>query len=105
VGEETLGISSLDETSPTPGQVPIPCVMGAQLDLILIHQIQSKLRRSVLEKLEKMVSKRKHNTWMVTYLVTFVLLHNTSLITAHDASYALKHHMDVSLLYKLLSER
>jgi len=94
VGEETLGISSLDETSPTPGQVPIPCVMGAQLDLILIHQIQSKLRRSVLEKLEKMVSKRKHNTWMVTYLVTFVLLHNTSLITAHDASYALKHHMD-----------
>lgn len=98
VGEERLGMSQdiLDETSPTPGRVPLPPVMGAQLDLILIHHIQSQLRRQVLEKLEKLVSKRKHNTWMITYLVTFVLLHNTSLITAHDAGYARKHAMKVS---------
>lgn len=98
VGEERLGMPEdiLDETSPTPGAIPLPPVMGAQLDLILIHHIQTKLRRQVLEKLEKMISKRKHNTWMITYLVTFVLLHNTSLITAHDAGYARKHEMNVS---------
>lgn len=105
VGEETLGMPTdiLDDTSPSPNKIPLPPVLGAQLDLILIHHIQAKLRRQVLDRLEKMVSKRKHNTWMVTYLVTFVLLHNTALITAHDASYALKHGMDVSL-FKLCLE-
>ncbi|KAF4123959.1 hypothetical protein GMORB2_5675 [Geosmithia morbida] len=95
VGEETLGIPEdiLDETSPTPGKIPVPPVLGAQLDLILIHDIQAKLRRRLLERLEKLVSKRKLNTWMVTYLVIFVLLHNTALITAHDAGYARKHGM------------
>ncbi len=99
VGDETLGMSKdiLDATSPTPNKIPLPPVLGAQLDLILIHHIQSKLRRQVLDRLERMVSKRKHNTWMVTYLVTFILLHNASLITAHDASYARKHGMNVSL--------
>lgn len=97
VGKETLGMSGdiLDHTSPSPGRIPLPPVLGAQLDLILIHHIQSHLRRQVLDKLEKMVSKKKLNTWMITYLVIFVLLHNTSLITAHDAGYARKHGMKV----------
>ncbi|VUC34450.1 unnamed protein product [Clonostachys rosea] len=95
VGEETLGMPKdiLDETNPNPGSIPVPPVLGAQLDLILIHHIQSGLRRQVLDRLEKIVSKRKHNTWMVSYLVTFVLLHNAALITAHDAGYARKHGM------------
>lgn len=97
VGEETLGMPKdiLDETNPHPGTIPIPPVLGAQLDLILIHHIQSSLRRQVLDRLEKMVSKRKHSAWMVSYLVTFVLLHNAALITAHDAGYARKHGMNV----------
>lgn len=97
VGEETLGMPRdiLDQTSPNPGKIPLPPVLGAQLDLILIHHIQSQLRRQVLDKLERMVSKKKLNTWMITYLVTFVLLHNTALITAHDAGYARKHGMKV----------
>ncbi|CAH0026566.1 unnamed protein product [Clonostachys rhizophaga] len=96
VGEETLGMPKdiLDETNPHPGTIPIPPVLGAQLDLILIHHIQSSLRRQVLDRLEKMVSKRKHSAWMVSYLVTFVLLHNAALITAHDAGYARKHGMN-----------
>lgn len=97
VGEETLGIPCLDDCSSTPGKIPIPCVMGAQLDLILIHQIQSKLRCSVLEKLEDILLRSKLQSWMATYLVTFVLLHNTSLITAHDAGYARKHNMGVNI--------
>ncbi|KYK57680.1 tetratricopeptide repeat domain containing protein [Drechmeria coniospora] len=95
VGNETLGMPGtiLDTTSPHSGKIPIPPVLGAQLDLVLIHHIQSKLRREVLDGLQKMVLKNKQSTWFVAYLVTFILLHNTSLITAHDAGYARKHGM------------
>ncbi|KAK5990690.1 Satratoxin biosynthesis SC3 cluster transcription factor SAT20-like protein [Cladobotryum mycophilum] len=95
VGEETLGMPNdiLDETSPSPGKIPVPPVLGAQMDLILIHHIQTRLRRELLDKLQKMVLKNKQSCWLVTYIVTFILLHNASLITAHDASYARKHGM------------
>lgn len=97
VGEETLGMPQniLDETNPNHGSIPLPPVLGAQLDLILIHHIQTKLRRELLDRLQKMIAKNKQNTWLVTYLVIFILLHNTALITAHDASYARKHGMKV----------
>ncbi|OAA73245.1 hypothetical protein ISF_00146 [Cordyceps fumosorosea ARSEF 2679] len=93
VGEETLDMPAdiLDETSPTPGKVPLPPVMGEQLNLIIIHQIQAKLRKSVLDQLQKIVQKNKQSTWLVTYYVDFILLHNASMIIAHDAGYAKKH--------------
>ncbi|KAG5965411.1 hypothetical protein E4U58_002822 [Claviceps cyperi] len=93
VGEEKLGMADdiLDDTHPNPGRIPVPPVLGAQLDLVMIHQIQARLRHEVLDKLQKMILKNKPNTWFVTYLVSFLLLHNAALITAHDASYARKH--------------
>ncbi|KAG6109170.1 hypothetical protein E4U14_003323 [Claviceps sp. LM454 group G7] len=93
VGEEKLGMADdiLDETHPNPGRIPVPPVLGAQLDLVMIHQIQVRLRHEVLDKLQKMILKNKPDTWFVTYLVLFLLLHNAALITAHDASYARKH--------------
>jgi hypothetical protein len=95
VGDDTLGMPQdiLDETSSTPGKIPMPPVLGAQLDLVLIHHIQSHLRRLVLDKLEKLIAKRHLNTWMATYMAIFILLHNASLIISHDASYARKHGM------------
>ncbi|KAF4988264.1 hypothetical protein FGRMN_9868 [Fusarium graminum] len=95
VGEETLGMNEniLDETNPNHGKIPLPPVLGAQMDLVLIHHIQTKLRRELLDKLQKMMSKNKQSTWLVTYLVIFILLHNTALITSHDAGYAKKHGM------------
>ncbi|KAF5019386.1 hypothetical protein F66182_8616 [Fusarium sp. NRRL 66182] len=95
VGKETLGMDRniLDETNPNHGMIPLPPVLGAQMDLVLIHHIQTRLRRELLDKLQKMMSKNKQSTWLVTYLVIFILLHNTALITAHDAGYAKKHGM------------
>ncbi|KAK7397609.1 hypothetical protein QQX98_013020 [Neonectria punicea] len=95
VGDETLGMPRdiLDETSPNHGMIPLPPVLGAQLDLVLIHHIQTRLRRELLDRLQKMIQKNKQSTWLVTYLVTFILLHNTALITGHDAGYARKHGM------------
>ncbi|KAI2602016.1 hypothetical protein GGR54DRAFT_654819 [Hypoxylon sp. NC1633] len=93
VGEETLGMPKdiMDSTSPLEGCIPLPPVMGAQIELILIHQIQSSLRREMLENLQAMTQANKHQTWFTTYLVTFILLHNVSLLCQHDAAYAQKH--------------
>ncbi|KAI5920041.1 hypothetical protein F4810DRAFT_453549 [Camillea tinctor] len=93
VGEETLGMSRdiMDETSPLKGCIPLPPVMGAQIELVLIHQIQSGLRREMLENLQAMTQANKHQTWFTTYLITFILLHNVALLCQHDAGYARKH--------------
>ncbi|KAF2965893.1 hypothetical protein GQX73_g7651 [Xylaria multiplex] len=78
VGEETLGMTSdiMDETSPLRGKIPLPPVMGAQIELVLIHQIQSSLRREMLENLQTMTQANKQ-----------------TLLCQHDASYARKHGM------------
>lgn len=99
VGRETLGMPQniLDETSPTPGHIPLPPVLGAQLNLVMIHQIQAKLRKAVLDQLQRLVLKHKHTNWLVMYFVDFILLHNASMIIGHDASYARKHGINVRI--------
>ncbi|KAI2628897.1 hypothetical protein GGS21DRAFT_228149 [Xylaria nigripes] len=95
VGEETLGMSPdiMDETSPLRGKIPLPPVMGAQIELVLIHQIQSSLRREMLENLQSITQANKQQTWFTTYLITFILLHNVALLCQHDTGYARKHGM------------
>lgn len=98
VGPETLGMSRdiMDATSPLAGKIPLPPVMGAQIDLILINQIQKSWRKDALEGLQEMIQNGKQKTWLTTYLVTLMMLHNAALITAHDAGYARKHGIPVS---------
>ncbi|KAK4153399.1 hypothetical protein C8A00DRAFT_33883 [Chaetomidium leptoderma] len=94
VGDDTLGMARdiiNDQDNPQHGKIPLPPVMGAQIDSVIIHQIQPRLRRKALEELQKMTQEKKQKTWLTTYLVTFVLLHNIALITKHDADYAKKH--------------
>ncbi|KAL2023444.1 hypothetical protein VTK56DRAFT_2440 [Thermocarpiscus australiensis] len=96
VGDDTLGMPQdliKDKDNPLHGKIPLPPVMGAQIDSVLIHQIQPQLRRKALEELQKMTQEKKQRTWLTTYLVTFILLHNIALITKHDAEYAKKHGM------------
>ncbi|KAL7628686.1 hypothetical protein AAE478_000201 [Parahypoxylon ruwenzoriense] len=99
VGDETLGMHHdiMDETSPLRGCIPLPPVMGAQIELVLIHQIQSSLRREMLENLQSMTQANKHQTWFTTYLITFILLHNVALLCQHDAGYARKHGIKVCI--------
>ncbi|KAL7902173.1 hypothetical protein HDV63DRAFT_410026 [Trichoderma sp. SZMC 28014] len=96
VGKETLDMSAniLDESNPDHGKIPLPPVMGAQMDMILIHHIQNKLRHELLDNLQKVMLRNKPKSWLVTYLVSFILLHNIALITKHDAGYATKHGMN-----------
>lgn len=101
VGNDTLDMPRdiiNDRDNPLHGKIPLPPVMGAQIDSVIIHQIQPRLRRKTLEELQKMTQEKKQKTWLTTFLVTFILLHNIALITKHDADYARKHGMKVSLL-------
>lgn len=97
VGEETLGMPRdiMPRSSPQHGKIPLPPVMGAQIDMILISNVQTMLRREMLDKLQRIIQQNKQSTWLTTYLVTFVLLHNIALITKHDHNYAKKHGMQV----------
>lgn len=98
VGDETLGMSKdiiNDPENALCGKVPLPPVMGAQIDSVLIHEVQAALRRETLEVLQQLTQEKRRKTWFTTYLATFILLHNIALITKHDADYARKHGMRV----------
>ncbi|KAM0329924.1 hypothetical protein ACHAQA_004090 [Verticillium albo-atrum] len=64
VGDETLGMPQqiLNETSPQHGKIPLPPVMGAQIDMVLITHIQSDLRQEMLDALQKITHANKLNT-------------------------------------------
>ncbi len=97
VGDETLGMQPDIMGNENP-KIPLPPVMGAQIDSILIHQIQSHLRHNTLDNPQKLTTDNKNKTWLTTYLVTFILLHNTALLMRHDAGYAKKHGMKVCIV-------
>lgn len=109
-GKETLGIK------PADGKVLLPPVMGKcllstlahvlrrrdvnppndvgkQLDKLLLDHTLTRLRRETLDVLQKMTQEKKQDTWLTTYLISFILLHNVALITKHDSDYARKHRM------------
>lgn len=97
VGSETLGMPAdiLDETHPNHGSIPIPPVMGNQIELILSRRIQDRLRTEILEGLQKLIYSHKTTSWFTIYLCVFILLHNCTMITRHDAAYARKHGIEV----------
>jgi hypothetical protein len=84
-----------DATHPTPGRIPIPPVMGNQIELILSRDIQDPLRNDILDALQKLIYSNKPGCWFTIYLCTFILLHNCSMITKHDSAYARKHGLQV----------
>lgn len=97
VGNDTLDMPPTlinDKNDPLYNKIPLPPVMGAQIDAVLINDMQFQLRQKALDALSKLTQNKKQKTWLSTYLVTFILLHNTALITKHDADYARKHGMN-----------
>jgi len=105
VGPETLGMPQdiMDETSPLRGKIPLPPVMGAQLDLILSQNLIPKLRKSLLTQLQRMSQANQVRNWLVMYLVFFILLNNTALLFCHDEVYAKKHGMNVGVVLACLT--
>ncbi|KAL1901192.1 hypothetical protein Cpir12675_000558 [Ceratocystis pirilliformis] len=92
IGEDTLDMQNVsDDTSPLYGKVPVPPVLGAQVDVLLIDRIQNQLRQKVLKLLKEMILRNKKQEWFSLYLAIFIIMHNIALIIAHDALYARKH--------------
>ncbi|PMD58388.1 uncharacterized protein K444DRAFT_532135 [Hyaloscypha bicolor E] len=83
----------LDETHPMHGQIPIPPVMGAQIETLITHNIMARLKPRILEQLYNLITANKPSNWLSTYLCTFILLHDCSLKVAKNAVYARKHGM------------
>jgi len=96
-GSETLGMSTdlMDASSGMHGKIPIPPVLGAQMQLILNQKLQAPLRSKILTRLQKLTLEQKPDNWFCIYLCTFILLHNCSLLTIHDIGYARKHGLKV----------
>ena len=96
-GTETLGMSTglMDVSSGMHGKIPIPPVLGAQMQLILTQKLQGPLRSKILTRLQKLTLEQKPDNWFCIYICTFILLHNCSLLTIHDIGYARKHGLKV----------
>ncbi|CAN8101591.1 unnamed protein product [Discula destructiva] len=89
VSEEKLGMRKVqDPTSPHNDRVPIPPVLGAQLECILYTRFLRPLSKRVLEELLAMIQTRGRRHWMTVYMVMFMMLHSCSLLTRRDMEYA-----------------
>jgi hypothetical protein len=60
-GDDTLDMPQnlLDETHPMHGQIPIPPVMGAQIETLITHNIMAQLKPRVLEQLQNFITANK----------------------------------------------
>ena len=88
----------LGATGSERGALSSAPLLEAQVHLTLFWDFQKKLSGQVLQALERLFLKRDPSTWVVRYLVIFMLLHNTSLVIADDASFARKHNLEVSVI-------
>jgi hypothetical protein len=97
VGEETLGMTPelKDRSYPLFGKVPIPPVMGLQLNIMLTLNVLLPLKQSILDQLQRIIFSNRPKSWFTIYLCTFILLHNCALITAWCYDYARKHGLKV----------
>lgn len=87
VGKETLGLDR-DIHEGFTGMVSVPPDLGAQLELTLLHYIEGTLRKDLMNRLQSMMYRYKKRTWLVIYLVTFMLLHSTTLLVGHTTNNA-----------------
>ncbi|PKS11056.1 hypothetical protein jhhlp_002817 [Lomentospora prolificans] len=83
-GTERLGMEPKtdDQSYPLFGRISTPRMVVAQNDSILASEIIAPLRRRVLKQLEAHLKANKPRSWFTLYLAVFLLLHNTSVVSA-----------------------
>ena len=75
-GPETLGIrQEMDPECPYYGRRPMPPLLDAQLDHMLMDKME-QLKRSVLSELRRMIAGHGRKRWFKIYLIMSVLLFN-----------------------------
>ena len=85
-GAETLGMTPVDDpTSPYYGRIPIPPMLDAQIDNLLMQKMRVQ-RKQVLSKLKRMIMSHSKQNWFMILLTTMVLLSNVEFLyqNQHD---------------------
>lgn len=86
VGNEALGSAGgmSHQSGLCTAQVPAPPIVRAQLQTALAHYVQRTVRPALIGKLQSMMCRNRKDAWLANYLSTFMLLHNITLLIAHD---------------------
>ena len=95
IGPETLGMQPQlwDPECNNYGEIVIPPIMSAQLELITTVAVLLPMRKAVLEPLRRLFEKGRMRSWFTIYLCLFILLHSCSLLTAFERRAAKKYGM------------
>jgi hypothetical protein len=92
IGNETLGTArqDYDVAAPNYGQILVPPVISAQIELMTTVAILNPLQISIRQRLQKFAETNSSKYWLAIYLTNFILLHSCSLLTAYQHSKAKK---------------
>ena len=77
------------------GQVLVPPVMSAQIELMMTVHVLQPLKQEVLHGLQKLIEAKRNHYWFTIYLTVFVLLHSCALLTQFEHRQARKYGLEV----------
>lgn len=84
------------------GNILLPPVMTAQIQIVLWTTILYPLKQAVLDRFQNLIQANKPRSWFTIYLCIFLLLHSCALLTDADSKKAKKQGMQVCILPKIM---
>ncbi|KIL90395.1 hypothetical protein FAVG1_06126 [Fusarium avenaceum] len=93
-GKETLGMApeTVDKTYPLYGKVSVPRMIVAQFDTLNYNGVLERYKEKLLKDIDWLFSQDKSRWWFTIYLIVFVLLRETSRMTADRYRHARANH-------------
>ncbi|KAK1832991.1 hypothetical protein QBC39DRAFT_403358 [Podospora conica] len=101
-GHECLGQppQNYDPECHNYGQVLVPPVMSAQIELIATATLLNPSKEFVLRSLRKLIEANKTRAWFTIYLCLFILLHSCALLTEFENRQARKYGKSTRYVYE-----
>ena len=97
-GHEALGLGPVaDPSSPLHGRIPIPPMLDAQMDSILMGFMKSRQRHG-LSKLKALMMSHSKENWFMIFLTIIVLLSNLEFLFEHQMEQKRRYGTTVSSL-------
>ena len=102
-GHEALGLGPIaDPSSPLHGRIPIPPMLDAQMDSILMDFMKSRQKRG-LSKLKALMMSHSKENWFMIFLTIIVLLSNLEFLYEHQNEQIKRYGTSVSSLVDQMS--
>ena len=102
-GHKALGLGPVrDPSSPLHGRIPIPPMLDAQMDSILMELMKSRQRHG-LSKLKTMMMSHSRENWFKIFLTIIVLLSNLEFLYEHQNDQISRYGTAVSSLVDQMS--